>query len=213
MAGGMDYRRGVAHLKRSDAVMKRIMEMVGPCRFEPDVSGDRFAALLESILYQQLQGKAAAAISARLQDLYGGTFPQPRQLLDTPSAALRGAGLSPQKEAYMRDLAARLESGALDLAHVHELDDEAVVEALTQVKGIGDWTAHMFLVFHLGRLDVLPTGDYGLRKAVQREYRLRVLPEAPKLERIARPWRPYRTLATWYLWQSTEPVLRGAGRA
>ncbi len=206
----MDYRRGVAHLKRSDPTMRRVVERVGPCVFEPDTSGDRFAALLEAILYQQLQGKAAAAISARFQGLYGGAFPTPRQLLKTPSAALRGAGLSPQKQGYMRDLAARVESGSLDLTNIHRLDDGALVEALTQVKGIGDWTAHMFLVFHLGRLDVLPTGDYGLRKAVQREYHLRALPEAPKLERIARPWRPYRTLATWYLWQSTEPVLPGA---
>lgn len=206
----MDYRRGVAHLKRSDPTMRRVVDRVGPCEFEPDTSGDRFAALLEAILYQQLQGKAAGAISARFQALYNGVFPTPRQLLETPPGALRGAGLSPQKEGYMRDLAARVESGSLDLTNIHQLDDGALVEALTQVKGIGDWTAHMFLVFHLGRLDVLPTGDYGLRKAVQREYHLRVLPEASKLERIARPWRPYRTLATWYLWQSTEAVLPGA---
>ncbi len=193
--------------------MRRVVERVGPCEFEPDTEGDRFAALLEAILYQQLQGKAAAAISGRFQGLYGGAFPTPRQLLDTPSAALRGAGLSPQKEAYMRDLAARMDSGALDLAHIHLLDDDPVVEALTQVKGIGEWTAHMFLIFHLGRLDVLPTGDYGLRKAVQREYHLRTLPEGPKLERLGRPWSPYRTLATWYLWQSSEQVLPGARRA
>lgn len=206
----MGYGRAVSHLKRSDPVLRRVVERVGSCRFEPDTSGDRFSALVESIIYQQLQGKAAASISKRLQGLYGGGFPTPQELMGTPPGRLRGVGISPQKESYMRDLASRVLDGSLPLEDLHLLDDDAVVEALIRVRGVGEWTAQMFLMFTLGRLDVLPTGDYGLRKAAQREYRLRLLPSPDRLRRLARPWKPYRTLATWYLWRSTEPVLLGA---
>ncbi len=191
--------------------MRRVVDRVGPCRFEPDMAGDRFATLVESIIYQQLQGRAAAAISNRFQAIFGGAFPTPQRLLAASTELLKSAGISPQKEAAMRDLATKVSSSLVPLEGLDDLDDGQVVEVLTRVRGIGEWTAHMFLIFHMGRLDVLPTGDYGLRKAAQREYLLRKLPEAPRLQRMAKPWSPYRTLATWYLWNSSSPVTLGKG--
>ncbi len=205
-----DHRRATAHLRRADPVLSRIIARLGPCRLEGDPDGNRFAALAESIFYQQITGKAAASIHRRFLALYPGVdYPTTEQVLRTPPAKLRGAGLSTAKVKYLRDLAQRVAEGEVDLKRIHRLPDEAVVENLITVKGIGEWTAQMFLIFHLGRPDVLPTGDYGLRKAVQREYRQPALPSARQLTALAEPWRPHRTVATWYLWQSTEPIIFG----
>lgn len=205
----MDYRRGVAHLKRCDSVMAKVVAKVGPCRFRHDPDGEHFSTLVESIIYQQLQGRAAAAISGRLQSAFGGRFPSYTEVLASPPEVFRASGVSPQKEAAIRDLAGKVAAGAIPLKSLEEMSDDGVIEVLTQVRGIGRWTAQMFLIFHLGRLDVLPTGDYGLLKAVQREYRLRLLPKPERLEKLAKPWSPYRTLATWYLWTASNPVLLG----
>jgi 3-methyladenine DNA glycosylase/8-oxoguanine DNA glycosylase len=156
---------------------------------------------VEAILYQQLAGKAAATIHRRLLALLGGKTPRPEDIRRVGDAELRRVGLSRQKVAYLRDLAERARDG-LPLAGLSRLPDEAVIEALTRVKGIGRWTAEMFLIFRLGRLDVWPVDDYGIRKAMQRAYRKRALPEAEWMRRTAEPWRPYRTVASWYLWRS-----------
>jgi len=200
-------RRAVAHLRRADPVMADLTRRVGACRLAVD-DGDLFGALTESILYQQITGKAAAAIHRRLCALAGCNRPRPEDVETLADADLRAAGLSRQKIAYLRDLVVHVQDG-LSLRRVRHLSDEDVIEALTAVRGIGRWTAEMFLIFRLGRLDVLPTGDYGVRKSMQATYRLRELPKPERMRRIAEPWRPYRSVASWYLWQGLEAAARG----
>jgi DNA-3-methyladenine glycosylase II len=194
-------RKATAHVRRSDPVMAAIIRDVGPCRLQTDDRSGAFAALVESIVYQQITGKAAASIYGRVRKLMRRRHPRPQDIL--------AAGLSRQKVAYLRDLAQKV-TGGLKLRVLPRLHDEAVIEALTEVKGIGRWTVEMFLIFRLGRLDVLPVHDYGIRKAMQRAYRLRKLPTPDRMCTIAEPWRPYRTVACWYLWRSLESK---AGRA
>lgn len=155
-------------------------------------------------MYQQLAGSAADAIHGRFMKMYNGNFPAPARLLKTPVEKLRGVGLSGRKAEYMRDLAFRVRSGSIDLAALAKMGDEQVIEKLSEVKGIGRWTAEMHLIFCLGRPDILPVGDLGLRRAMQKAYSLRALPEPEKMARIALPWRPYRSVATWYLWKSLD---------
>jgi 3-methyladenine DNA glycosylase/8-oxoguanine DNA glycosylase len=196
-------RRAAAHLRR-DRVLAPIIRGVGPCRLRVDRRTAPFAALVESILYQQITGKAAATIHDRLRALCGRPAPRPEDILRATDAELRAVGLSRQKVGYLRDLSGRVRDG-LPLHRLSRLPDEAVIEALTEVKGIGRWTAEMFLIFRLGRLDVLPVDDYGVRKAMQRAYRKRALPKADWMRKTAEPWRPYRTVASWYLWRSVSP--------
>jgi 3-methyladenine DNA glycosylase/8-oxoguanine DNA glycosylase len=195
------------HLRRADPVMARVVEAVGPCRLAVDRRGGPFAALAEAILYQQLAGKAAATIHGRFCALCGRRFPRAEDVARLGDAELRGAGLSRQKIGYLRDLTARAQDG-LPLGRLRDLDDERVIETLTEVKGIGRWTAEMFLIFRLGRLDVLPVDDYGVQKGMQRAYRMRSLPKAARMRRVAEAWRPYRSVAAWYLWR----VADGAGK-
>ena len=202
-------RKAAARLRRSDPVLAAIMRDVGPCRLRTDETGGAFAALVESIVYQQITGKAAASIYGRVRKLIKRRHPRPQDILAATEEALRGAGLSRQKVAYLRDLAEKVRDG-LKLHVLGRLEDEAVIETLIEVKGIGRWTVEMFLIFRLGRLDVLPVHDYGIRKAMQRAYRLRKLPNPDRMRRLAEPWRPYRTVACWYLWRSLESK---AGRA
>jgi DNA-3-methyladenine glycosylase II len=197
-------RAAVRHLKRVDPTLRRVIERVGPCRLTLRTEGVDFDHLARAIVYQQLAGKAAAAIHGRLLGLYGDRPPTPAELLGTPAARLRRAGLSRQKLAYLRALARHVHTGALPLGDLSDLADEAIIEAVTQVQGIGVWTAQMFLMFRLGRPDVLPALDFGIRNAVRLAYGLRTMPTAAQLERIAAPWRPYRTVACWYLWRSLD---------
>jgi DNA-3-methyladenine glycosylase II len=197
-------RKAVSHLRRVDPVMAGVIERVGPCRFRVSDGGTHFDAVTRSIVYQQLSGSAAATIHSRLIALYGSATPEPARLLAMPDALLRGAGLSRQKISYLRDLAERVESGDVPLDSIHELDDDAVIEALTRIKGVGRWTAQMFLMFRLGRPDVLPELDLGVRKAIQREYRTRGLPSTERVLKIGKRWAPYRTIASWYLWASVD---------
>jgi len=197
----------VRALRTADPVMERLVEEHGALVREDlkrERPGDAYGALLRSIVGQQLSTKAAATIYRRMLDLFDGHAPTPKQLLAVDPDKIRAAGLSRPKISYLRDLAEHVEQGELELEHFDELPDEEVIEQLTAVKGIGEWSAHMFLMFHLRRPDVLPVGDQGIRRAVQVEYRLRKLPDAKRLERIARPWRPYRTLACLYLWSSLD---------
>ena len=166
--------------------------------------GDAYGALLRSIVGQQLSTKAAATIYGRMLELFDGHAPTPRQLLGADPDAIRAAGLSRPKIAYLRDLAVHVEEGTLELQRLPELSDDEVMAQLTAIKGLGEWTAHMFLMFHLRRPDVLPVGDQGIRRAAQVQYRLRKLPDAKRLEKLAKPWRPYRTLACLFLWSSLD---------
>jgi DNA-3-methyladenine glycosylase II len=200
-------RRAEDHLRRADAVLAPVIDRVGACRM-PSAKLPAFAKLVQVIVYQQLAGKAAATIHGRVLSALGRRHPRPADVLGASDEALRAAGLSRQKLSYLRDLATRASDG-LPLGRLGRMSDEDVRTALTSVKGIGRWTAEMFLMFHLGRLDVLPVDDYGIRKAMQRFYRLRALPKPARMERIAEPWRPYRTIACWYLWRGID----GEGKA
>jgi len=196
-------RRAVRHLRRADPVLGCIIGQVGKCRLRQDGGGGPFAALVEAILYQQITGKAAATIHARLREAVGRKHPRPPDIVALSDDELRLAGLSRQKVGYLRDLAEKASKG-LPLGRLRRLADDDVVAALVGVKGIGRWTAEMFLMFRLGRLDVLPVDDYGIRKAMQRAYRKRALPKPEWMRRTAEPWRPYRSVASWYLWRSLD---------
>jgi len=200
-------RKAIDVLCKADPVMERLIEEHGDLvrrDLRRDRPGDAYGALLRSIVGQQLSTKAARTIYGRMLELFDGHAPTPKQLLAADPDAIRAAGLSRPKIAYLRDLARHVEDDELELERLHDLPDEDVIEQLTAVKGIGDWSAHMFLMFHLGRPDILPVGDLGIRNAVKAQYRLRKLPDPKRLERIARPWRPYRTLACLYLWSSLD---------
>jgi DNA-3-methyladenine glycosylase II len=198
------HRRSLVHLKRADDVLARVIARVGPCRFRPRSTGTHFDALLRSIVYQQLSGKAAGTILDRVLALYGGRYPRPPQLLATSETALRAAGLSRQKLGYLRDLAAKVDTGEVPLARVGRLADEEIIMHLTRVKGIGRWTAQMFLIFRLGRPDVLPELDLGIQTAIQRAYGLSKRPAPADVLRVGAGWRPHATVASWYLWRSLE---------
>ena len=194
-------RKAVHHLKKCDPVLRGIIERVGPCRIEYGPA--EFCSLAESIVYQQLNGKAAATIFDRFAELAGKPL-TPAGILKLSDQQLRNAGLSKQKSAYLKDLSAKTAAGLLDFARLPDLPDDEVIEQLTQVKGIGVWTAHMFLIFALRRPNVLPTGDYGVQMAVKKHYRKRKLPKPKDMEKIARAWEPYRSVACWYMWRSLD---------
>ena len=196
-----DYTRARRLLARRDPVIRDLIRKHGRCGLADAQHTDPFTALVHAIVSQQLSTRAAATIAARVDALLGGT-PTPERLAAVTDLQLRAAGLSGQKIAYMRDLCGRIQDGSLALDRLPTLDDAAVIEALTQVKGIGRWTAEMFLMFRLHRPDVLPVGDLGIVKAVQRAYRLRKAPDPKRLTRIGEPWRPFRSIACWYLWAS-----------
>lgn len=203
-------RAATRHLAQSDAVMAGIVGRVGRCRFEIDRGGGPYASLVEAILYQQLAGSAAVAIFRRLRERMGRRHARPEDIAALSDLELRKVGLSRQKIGYLRDLTTRVHGG-LALRRVHRMDDYGAIDTLTQVKGVGRWTAHMYLMFRLGRLDVLPVDDYGVRKAMQKAYRMRQLPKPARMERIAEAWRPYRSIACWYLWRSLDSKLPGEG--
>ncbi len=193
-------RKAILHLKKNDPVLCRLIERAGPCKMsyrEPE-----FPSLARAIVYQQLNGKAAATIWSRVETAAGELTPE-RILALTPRR-LRAAGLSRQKLTYLRDLAAATAQGRLNFAELPSLDDDSVVERLTAVKGIGRWTAHMFLIFALRRPDVLPVGDYGVRGAIRAAYGLEELPNPARMEELAAKWRPYCSVACWYLWRSLD---------
>ena len=194
-------RKAINHLKKCDPVLRGIMERVGPFRME--YGEPQFCSVAEAIVYQQLNGKAAQTIFKRFASLAGEPL-TPEGILRLSDEQLRQVGLSKQKSAYLKDLAQKTAAGVLDFAKLPALPDEEVIEHLTQVKGIGVWTAHMFLIFSLHRLNVLPTGDYGVQMALKRHYRKRKLPKPKDMEKIARAWEPYRSVACWYMWRSLD---------
>jgi len=194
-------RKAINHLKKSDPVLAAIIEQVGPYRME--FGEPTFHSLAEAILYQQLNGKAAVSIFKRFTDLAGDPL-TPAGILQLTDAQMRGVGLSKQKTAYLRDLSEKTKAGLLEFERLPELSEEEVIQHLTQVKGVGVWTAHMFLMFSLRRPDILPIGDYGIQAAIKKHYKKRKWPKPAVMEKIARPWAPYRSIACWYLWKSMD---------
>ncbi len=195
-------RKAILHLKKADPVLGSIIERVGACRIEyrdPD-----FETLVRSIVYQQLSGKVAKVIFGRLAAMLPSGNITPEAILKLTPARMRRAGLSKQKTAYIRDLARKTARGKVIFESLPGLADHEVIEHLTQVKGIGVWTAHMFLIFALQRPDVLPTGDLGVRTAIRKIYGLDELPHPDQMQEIAARWRPYCSVASWYLWRSLD---------
>ena len=214
-------QRAVRHLKKSDPVLRAIIERVGPCRLQ--FSPPEFHHLAEAIVYQQLNGKAAETIFKRFSALAGEPL-TPQGIMGLSDEQMRSAGLSKQKSAYLKDLATKTASGLMNFKRLHKMPDEEVIEHLTQVKGIGVWTAQMFLMFSLKRENILPTGDFGVRLAMYKHYldlarataqrksttgnkarkRKIKLPSPEQMEKIAKCWEPYRSVACWYLWRSLD---------
>jgi DNA-3-methyladenine glycosylase II len=200
-APASQFRKAVAHLKGCDPILGSLVEKVGACRMK--FGPPEFHSLAEAIVYQQLNGKAAVTIFNRFAALAGEPL-MPAGILKLSDQQMRGAGLSKQKTAYLRDMAERAQRGELDFSKLHTFTDNEVISHLTQVKGVGVWTAHMFLMFTLQRPDILPTGDFGVRMAMKKLYRKRKLPDPEQMEKIAKSWQPYRSVACWYLWRSLE---------
>jgi DNA-3-methyladenine glycosylase II len=194
-------RKAINHLKKSDPILRAIIERVGPCRME--FGEPVFHSLAEAIVYQQLNGRAAVTIFNRFAALAGEPVTAEGILKLTPEN-MRAVGLSKQKSSYLFDMAERASRGELDFTRLQDLTDEEVIKHLTQVKGVGVWTAHMFLMFTLKRPNVLPTGDFGVQMAIKKHYGKRKLPKPLQMEKIARPWEPYRSIACWYLWRSLD---------
>lgn len=194
-------KEAIQHLRKADPILSAIIDRVGEYRIE--FRAPEFETLVKSIVYQQLSGRVAAVIFGRLREAVGSRL-TPESLLKLRPARMRKLGLSTQKTAYIRDLARHTRDGKVVFTELPGLPDDAVIERLTQVKGIGSWTAHMFLIFALRRPDVLPTGDLGIRNAIRKAYALAELPLPAEVEAMALKWRPYCTVASWYLWRSLE---------
>lgn len=198
------HRAALRHLRSVDPTMAGIIDAVGPCRLEVSEGLTHFEAVARSIVYQQLSGKAAATIYGRFAARFPRGVVEAGALLRLSEDSLREVGLSRQKAAYLRDLATRTASGALPIETLHTLDDAAVIGHLTTVKGVGLWTAQMFLLFRLGRPDILPDLDLGVQKAMKIAYRMRKLPTPQRVRKVGARWAPWRSVATWYLWRSID---------
>lgn len=200
------HRKAVKHLATTDATLARVIERAGPCRLRPDRSQSAFEALVEAVCHQQLTGKAAQTILGRVKALHpANPFPAPGELLDTPDDALRGAGLSRAKVASVKDISAKALDGTIP-GHdeLDDLDDDAIVERLTTIRGVGRWTVEMLLIFKLGRPDVLPIDDFGVRKGFMVAFRKREMPRPTALLAHGERWRPFRSVAAWYLWRAAD---------
>lgn len=232
MSADIDHEAAIGHLRQADPTMARIIQMVGPFEMRRD-GMNPFQSLARAIIFQQLSGKAAGTIYARFLGLFDGPgarrepgprrtdpewdgadepFPEPAAVLAVSDEDLRSAGLSRQKVAAVRDLALHFAEERLSPHRLHEWDDEAVIEHLTQVRGVGRWTAEMFLIFHLRRPDVLPVNDVGINRAIMRQYGLGAMPGQDEVLRIGAPWRPWASVACWYLWRSEAVVLLSDGQ-
>lgn len=194
-------RKAINHLKKSDPILSVIIERVGACRME--FGPPEFGTLAETIVYQQLNGKAAVTIFKRFAALAGDPV-TPEGILKLTDVELRSVGLSKQKSSYLKDMAQRAVRGELEFSRLPEMSDDEVIKHLTQVKGVGVWTAHMFLMFTLRRPNVLPTGDFGIQMAIKKHYKKRKMPKPEQMAKIAKAWEPYRSVACWYLWRSLD---------
>lgn len=213
MSAPFDPEAALAHLRAADPILADLIDRVGPYAIRRDETGTVFTGLLRSIVYQQLSGKAAATILGRVHGLFRGGV-TPEKILRASDEKLRGAGLSRAKTLAVRDLARRVKTGALPtLEEIHLMEDEAIIESLTEVRGIGRWTAEMLLIFRLGRHDVLPVDDYGVRKGFALTFKKRALPTREQLARHGARWKPYRSVASWYLWRALDPTTAPAPTA
>lgn len=197
-------RGAETQLSAADAVMKQLILRYGPCKLTPHT--DYYGELVSAIIGQQLSEKAGATIYKRFLTLFDGKLPTPEQIIAVDTEAIRGIGCSYSKAGYMKDLAQHIIDGRLDLAHISTLPNNEVIGQLVAVKGIGEWSAHMFMMFSLGRLDILPTGDLGIRKGMMLQYGLAELPKPSEMHQLAleNGWTPYQSVACWYLWQSLD---------
>lgn len=204
MAFESQLRAAEKHLARNDKRLAVIIKRQGPCNLKPH--SDHYGELISSIVGQQLSVRAAATIWRRVLELFGGQMPLPKQIKAADPEALRACGISYAKINYMKDLAQHILDGRLDMTHITTLPNEELIEQLTAVKGIGEWSAHMFMIFSLGRLDILPVGDLGIRKAAMSLYGLAELPGRTELNELAHKnsWHPYESIASWYLWQQLD---------
>ena len=202
--GTKEYRKAVAHLRNVDPVMAEVISKVGPYKLALRTAGTHFDALVRSIVYQQLSGKAAATIHGRVLQLFDPNAPLPAQIIATDHETLRRAGLSNQKASYLRNLAEHALNGSVPIESLHELTDDEIIAALVQVKGIGRWSAQMFLMFRLGRPNVLPDLDLGVQKGIQTAYRMKKLPSPKKVLEVGAKWTPYRSMASWYMWRAID---------
>ena len=201
--------KAINHIASKDERMARVVKA---CKENPALKnqGKPFESLCRSIVHQQLATKAAATIHSRFKALYGGKDPKPEQILDTPDEKMRACGLSRQKTSYLKDLSQKVMDGTVEIHELDHLTDEEIIKELTSVKGIGVWTAQMFLMFNLGRLDVFPVKDLGIRNGMQKLYKLRTVSDE-KLEKIADKWRPYRSVGSWYVWRYKDGETGAAG--
>lgn len=204
MSPASPHLKAINHLKRVDPVMGEVIVKVGRCTLTPHIEWTHFDALVRSIVYQQLSGKAAATIHGRVLALIGDGGEAPGRIIETSHDDLRAAGLSNAKARYVRNLAEHVLDGSLPVESLHALSDDEIIAALIQVKGIGRWSAQMFLMFRLGRPDVLPELDLGVQKGIQKAYRMRKLPTPKEVLSRGAKWAPYRTVAAWYMWRILE---------
>jgi DNA-3-methyladenine glycosylase II len=198
------YKKARGHLSRNCPVMKRVIEIVGPCTMA-SFPGDAFTLLVRCVIYQQISTKAAKSIFDRLLAIIGDESIPIAKLAKLPESQFKACGISGPKQRTMRAVIDHVQANPNLLPDISAHADETVHEQLTQIKGIGPWTADMFLMFGISRPDVFPVGDYGVRVAIQKQFRLRKLPDAEKCRKIGKPWTPYRSVASWYLWRSLEP--------
>jgi len=200
------HRRALDHLSAADRTLARLIQRVGPCKLRPQHDGSPFQSLVQAVAHQQLNGKAANTILSRLIALHPGRdFPTPEDLLATPDEKLRAAGFSRAKVASLKDIAAKTADGTVpDLPALKKLPDLEIIERLTTIRGVGQWTVEMMLIFKLGRMDVLPVHDYGVRKGFTLAYRKKDLPRPVELVAHGERWRPFRSVASWYLWRALE---------
>jgi len=194
-------KKAIKFLKKDPKFAKIIMQ-VGD--YNVKITKNRYQSLVEAIISQQLSGFATNSIIKKFRKLYKSKFPKPRDVIKTSDSKLRTTGLSKMKIIYIKELSKKIESKELNMRKISTQSDEQVIEVLTDVKGIGRWTAEMFLIFSLGRLDILPVGDLGLKKGIQSMYSLKELPQKEQIEQLAESWKPYRTVATWYIWKSLQ---------
>jgi len=195
----MSHKEATKYLKKDPKIAKIILQ-VG--EYSVKITKNRYRSLVEAIVAQQLSGPVADSILKKFRKLYKSDFPKPTVVLQTSDKKLRTVGLSKMKIVYIKELSKKIESRNLNMRNFSSMEDEQIIEHLTNVKGIGRWTAEMFLIFSMGRLDVLPVGDLGLKKGIQLMFSLNELPTEEQIRRLTESWRPYRTIATWYIWKS-----------
>lgn len=200
------HRKATNHLIRADAALATVIAAAGPCRLKPKLERSAFEALVEAVCHQQLTGKAAQTILGRIKALHPHRpFPTPEDLLATPDDTLRGAGLSRAKVASVKDISAKALDGTIPShEELHALDDDAIITRLTTIRGVGRWTVEMLLIFKLGRMDILPVDDFGVRNGFKILHRKRDLPKPAALLKHGERWRPYRSIAAWYLWRAAD---------